>query len=90
MRGRPRPAAVSLLAAVVAFVHSYKEPTLARRFGAEYEADRKQAPGWWPRLPRRTPGSYADARSWTRHGQPDGAGLLNPDTQADSHGIGCD
>jgi hypothetical protein len=33
-----------LVAAVVAFVHWYKEPTLARRFGAEYEADRKQAP----------------------------------------------
>jgi hypothetical protein len=32
-----------LLAAVAAFVHWYKEPTLARRFGAEYEADRKQA-----------------------------------------------
>lgn len=46
VRGRPRPAAVSLLAAVAAFVHWYKEPTLARRFGAEYEADRKQAPGW--------------------------------------------
>jgi protein-S-isoprenylcysteine O-methyltransferase Ste14 len=47
--------AAVLLAAFVAFVHWYEEPTLARRFGESYEAYRKQVPGWWPRLPRRTP-----------------------------------
>ena len=46
--------AAVLLAAFVAFVHWYEEPTLARRFGGQYEAYRKQVPGWWPRLPRRT------------------------------------
>jgi protein-S-isoprenylcysteine O-methyltransferase Ste14 len=46
--------AAVLLAAFVAFVHWYEEPTLARRFGAQYEAYRKQVPGWWPRLPRGT------------------------------------
>jgi protein-S-isoprenylcysteine O-methyltransferase Ste14 len=40
---------------VVAFVHWWEEPTMVRRFGAEYEAYRKQVPGWWPRMPRRTP-----------------------------------
>jgi protein-S-isoprenylcysteine O-methyltransferase Ste14 len=45
-------AAVFLIAAV-AFVHWFEEPTLAKRFGALYEAYRKQVPGWWPRLPRR-------------------------------------
>jgi protein-S-isoprenylcysteine O-methyltransferase Ste14 len=35
---------------VAAFVHFYEEPTLARQFGAEYEAYRRDVPGWWPRL----------------------------------------
>ena len=47
--------AAVLLAAFIAFVHLFEEPTLARRFGKQYEAYRKQVPGWWPRLPRRTP-----------------------------------
>jgi protein-S-isoprenylcysteine O-methyltransferase Ste14 len=37
-------------AAVVAFVHVYEEPTLVRRFGADYEAYRRAVPAWWPRL----------------------------------------
>jgi protein-S-isoprenylcysteine O-methyltransferase Ste14 len=37
---------------VVAFVHGYEEPALARRFGAGYEAYRGAVPAWWP---RRTP-----------------------------------
>ena len=35
---------------VAAFVHWYEEPTLTRRFGAEYEAYRRAVPAWWPRL----------------------------------------
>jgi protein-S-isoprenylcysteine O-methyltransferase Ste14 len=38
--------------AVAAFVHWYEEPTLVRRYGAQYEAYRRAVPGWWP---RRTP-----------------------------------
>ena len=34
---------------VAAFVHWYEEPTLARRYGAEYEAYRRAVPGWLPR-----------------------------------------
>lgn len=37
---------------VAAFVHSYEEPVLARRFGAQYEAYRRGVPAW---RPRRTP-----------------------------------
>ena len=37
---------------VAAFVHWYEEPTLAGRFGEQYEAYRRAVPGWWP---RRTP-----------------------------------
>lgn len=33
-----------------AFVRWYEEPTLARRFGAEYEAYRRAVPAWLPRL----------------------------------------
>jgi protein-S-isoprenylcysteine O-methyltransferase Ste14 len=37
-------------AAMFAFVKAYEEPTLARRYGASYEAYRRAVPGWWPRL----------------------------------------
>ncbi len=35
---------------MVSFVRLYEEPTLARRYGAEYEAYRRAVPGWLPRL----------------------------------------
>jgi hypothetical protein len=35
-----------------AFVRGYEQPVLARRYGARYEAYRREVPGWWPRLPR--------------------------------------
>ena len=45
-----------------AFVRFYEEPTLARRFGSDYEAYRRAVPAWWPRL-----------RSWkpTNRDEPD-------------------
>ena len=36
--------------AFVGFVRGYEEPTLRRRYGAEYEAYQRAVPGWWPRL----------------------------------------
>ncbi len=42
--------AAGVLAAFVAFVHWYEEPTLQRQFGPEYEEYRRAVPGWWPRL----------------------------------------
>jgi protein-S-isoprenylcysteine O-methyltransferase Ste14 len=42
--------------AVAAFVLFYEEPTLTRRFGAEYEAYRRAVPAWWPRLHPWEPG----------------------------------
>ncbi len=42
--------------AVAVFVHVYEEPTLTRRFGAEYEAYRCAVPAWWPRLRPWEPG----------------------------------
>lgn len=36
-------------ATVAAFVHGYEEPTLAARFGAEYEDYRRAVRAWWPR-----------------------------------------
>jgi protein-S-isoprenylcysteine O-methyltransferase Ste14 len=35
---------------VAAFVRFYEEPTLTRRFGADYEAYRRAVPAWWPCL----------------------------------------
>ncbi|NGO54434.1 methyltransferase [Allomesorhizobium camelthorni] len=35
---------------VFTFVKLYEEPTLARRYGNEYEAYRRAVPGWLPRL----------------------------------------
>jgi protein-S-isoprenylcysteine O-methyltransferase Ste14 len=41
----------ALVAAMMwAFATWYEEPTLARRFGAEYEQYRSAVPAWWPRL----------------------------------------
>lgn len=34
--------------AMVSFVKFHEEPTLARRYGAEYEAYRHAVPGWLP------------------------------------------
>jgi protein-S-isoprenylcysteine O-methyltransferase Ste14 len=36
--------------AVAAFVYGYEEPTLADRFGDEYEAYRDAVPAWLPRM----------------------------------------
>src|SRR5258708_31155701 len=49
--------AAAVGAAFIAFVYGYEQPTLARRYSAQYEAYRQAAPGWWPRLPpaRKTP-----------------------------------
>jgi len=47
-------------AAFVAFVYGYEQPTLAQRYGAQYQAYRKAVPGWWPRLP------LARRRRWCR------------------------
>ena len=44
--------ALAVGAAFVAFVRGYEEPTLRRRYGAEYESYQHAVPGWWPRLPR--------------------------------------
>jgi protein-S-isoprenylcysteine O-methyltransferase Ste14 len=40
----------AVAAATAAFVHWYEEPALHRRFGAEYDAYRREVPGWRPRL----------------------------------------
>ena len=42
--------AVAFMAVVAAFVHGYEEPVLSERFGADYEAYRRNVPAWWPRL----------------------------------------
>jgi protein-S-isoprenylcysteine O-methyltransferase Ste14 len=49
--------AAAVAAAVIAFVHGYEQPTLTRRYGAQYQAYKGAVPGWWPRLPpaRKTP-----------------------------------
>jgi protein-S-isoprenylcysteine O-methyltransferase Ste14 len=42
--------AAAFAAAVAAFVHGYEEPTLAERYGADYDAYRSAVPAWRPRL----------------------------------------
>ena len=44
--------AAAFVAAVASFVRFYEEPTLAQRFGAQYDAYRRAVPAWWPRRPR--------------------------------------
>jgi protein-S-isoprenylcysteine O-methyltransferase Ste14 len=43
---------IAVAAAFIAFVYGYEQPTLDRRYGAEYRAYRQAVPGWWPRLRR--------------------------------------
>ena len=43
------PYAAAFAVAVAAFVRWYEEPTLARRFGEQYERYRRAVPAWWPR-----------------------------------------
>ena len=38
---------------VWSFVQWYEEPSLRRRFGADYEEYLRTVPGWWPRLLRK-------------------------------------
>ena len=42
--------AATIVVMVASFVRFYEEPTLARRFGAQYEAYRRAVPAWLPRL----------------------------------------
>jgi protein-S-isoprenylcysteine O-methyltransferase Ste14 len=42
--------ALAFIAVVASFVRLYEEPTLRRRFGAEYDEYRRAVPGWLPRL----------------------------------------
>jgi protein-S-isoprenylcysteine O-methyltransferase Ste14 len=39
--------------AFMAFVAAYEEPTLKQRYGAQYDAYRREVPAWWPRIRRR-------------------------------------
>jgi protein-S-isoprenylcysteine O-methyltransferase Ste14 len=39
--------------AMAAFVVAYEEPTLADRYGEQYEEYRRAVPAWWPRLSAR-------------------------------------
>jgi protein-S-isoprenylcysteine O-methyltransferase Ste14 len=34
---------------VAGFVQAYEEPTLAERYGEQYDSYRRAVPGWWPR-----------------------------------------
>jgi protein-S-isoprenylcysteine O-methyltransferase Ste14 len=54
------------LAFSVVWVRLFEETLLAERFGADYDAYRKQVPGWWPRLRRRTLSSHASSNADTR------------------------
>jgi protein-S-isoprenylcysteine O-methyltransferase Ste14 len=51
--------AALVTAAVASFVHLYEEPTLGRRYGAEYDEYREAVPRWLPR-----------PRPWTKREDP--------------------
>jgi protein-S-isoprenylcysteine O-methyltransferase Ste14 len=42
--------ALAFMFAVASFVRLYEEPTLRKRFGAEYDEYRRAVPGWLPRV----------------------------------------
>src|SRR5215469_1682223 len=43
--------AAAVAAACITFVYGHEQPTLSRRYGAEYQTYLRAVPGWWPRLP---------------------------------------
>ena len=51
--GHPNPVAIAVAAAVAVGVHLfvilYEEPTLRKKFGADYEEYCRNIPRWWPR-----------------------------------------
>lgn len=54
-------------AAMAAFVRLYEEPTLADRYGAQYEEYRRAVPAWWPRFSAgRSPSSSPSRRGYGR------------------------
>jgi len=53
--------AAVVAAMTAAFVTWYEEPTLARRYGEQYEAYRREVPGWLPRW-RRSGGRRDESR----------------------------
>ena len=53
--------ALAFAVAVAIFVRAYEEPTLLRRFGAEYLAYTQAVPAWWPRRDPWTPEDRAPA-----------------------------
>ena len=54
-------------AVMAVFVKVYEEPTLARRYGAQYEEYRRAVPAWWPRLSGgRSPSSSPSRRGPSR------------------------
>jgi protein-S-isoprenylcysteine O-methyltransferase Ste14 len=56
--------ALAFSAAAASFVRLYEEPTLRRRFGAQYQAYARAVPRWWPRLrPWAPPDSQERERS---------------------------
>jgi protein-S-isoprenylcysteine O-methyltransferase Ste14 len=63
--------ALGFMATVATFVYGYEQPVLSKRFGAEYEAYRRNVPAWWPRL-RPWEGSRAARESSS--GRPSGGG----------------
>jgi protein-S-isoprenylcysteine O-methyltransferase Ste14 len=66
--GRALLVYAALVWAVMAtFVKVYEEPTLAHRYGAQYEEYRRAVPAWWPRLRgRRSPSSSPSRRGPSR------------------------
>ena len=52
--GHPNPVAIAVVAVVALGVHLfvvfYEEPTLRKKFGAEYEEYCRNVPRWWPRV----------------------------------------
>jgi protein-S-isoprenylcysteine O-methyltransferase Ste14 len=66
--------AAAVAAAVITFVYGYEQPTLTRRYGAQYQAYKRAVPGWRPRLPpaRKTPRPHLAPRQQCH--TPPGAG----------------
>jgi Phospholipid methyltransferase len=73
-----------------AAVRFYEEPTLARKFGAEYQAYRRAVRAWIPRAHPWTPGAGPGPPQQAEgHRQPEGGATWPASTESRPPGPGC-
>lgn len=73
--------AAIVLACFIVFVRRYEQPTLRRRYGADYDSYCEAVPGWLPQLRPWDEGGEEPALNRTGRGPGTGSGRAGPPTR---------